>query len=117
MLYLLVVGGGGVVLLLIVAVIVLAVVCCKLRNRRRGGRNLHRPVPVSASKPIAETTTQESTFTEEEQPVPAPRNVDIDGVTESPLESVSHHITVMTISIIHVVFTIHLWYCMQQNSF
>ena len=86
-LYLLVVGGG-VVLLLIVAMIVLPVMCCKQRNRR-GGHNLQDPVPVSASEPTAETNTQESTFTEDE-PVPAPRNVDVDGV-ESPLESVSHH--------------------------
>ena len=77
-LYLLVVGG--VVLLLIVAMIVLLVVCCKLRNRQ-GGHNLRRPVPVSPSKPTAEITTQESTFTEEEeQPVPAPQTVGTDGV-------------------------------------
>lgn len=94
MLYRLIVGGGGVVLLLII--VVLLVVCCKQRNRQ-GGRTLRHPVLESASKPTAETNTQESTFTEEEQPVPAPRNVDVDGVTESPLESVSHRITIMTI--------------------
>ena len=89
MLYLLVVGGGGVVLLLIVAVIVLLAVCCKLRNRR-GGHDLRHPVPEST----AATNTQESTFTEEE---PASRNVDVDGV-ESLLESVSHHLTIATIT-------------------
>ena len=97
MLYLLVVGGGGVVLLLIVAMIVLPVVCCKLRNRR-DGHNFHRhPVSESASKPIAETTTQESTFTEED--VPASRTVGTDGV-ESQLVSVSYHITITTIAFI-----------------
>ena len=104
MLYLLVVGGG-VVLLLIVAMIVLAVLCCKLRNCRRGGHNLRHPVPVSPSEPTAEITTRESTFTDEEEeqpvpapqaPVPAPQAVGTDGV-ESPLESVSHHVTVTTI--------------------
>ena len=98
MLYLLVhvVGGAGVVLLLIVAMIamiVLPVVCCKRRNRR-GGHDLHHPEPESASKPTAESNTQESTFTEEEQPVPASRNVDVDGVNESPLGSVDHHTTI-----------------------
>ena len=92
MLYLLVVGGG-VALLLIVAMIVLLVVCCKLRLHR-GGHNFGYPVPVSPSEPTAENTTQESTFTEEEeQPVPAPQTVGTDGV-ESPLESVSYHTTI-----------------------
>ena len=82
MLYLLVVG---VVLLLIVAVIVLLVVCCKPK-KRRGRYNPCHPVQESASA--------ETTFTEEEQHVPESRNVDVDGVNESPLESVSHHTTI-----------------------
>ena len=79
--------GGGVVLLLIVAMIVLAVLCCKLRNCR-GGHYLCHPVLESPPKPTAETTTQESTFTEKEQPVPASRNVDVHGVNEP---SCSYH--------------------------
>ena len=82
MLYLLVVG---VALLLIVAVIVLPVVCCKPK-KCRGCYNPRHPVQESVSA--------ETTFTEEEQPVPASRNVDVNDVNESPLQSVSHHTTI-----------------------
>ena len=47
-------------------------------------------MPESTSKLTAESNTQESTFTEEEQPVPTSRN----GVNESPLGSVGHHTTI-----------------------
>ena len=58
--------------------------CCVLQTKKRRGR-------YNPRHPVQESASAEATFTEEEQPVPASRNVDVDDVNESPLEPVSHH--------------------------
>lgn len=92
--------GGVLLLILIVATmvaIIVSVVYCK-RGNRQGRYDFHdhrteslsRPVTESPSRPIAENTTKESTFSEEGPLEINSRTVDVDGVNEPPLGSVSH---------------------------
>ena len=79
--------------------IIVSVVYCKrgnrqgrydLRDHRPATESLSRPVTESPSRPIAENTTKESTFSEEGPLEINSRTVDVDGVNEPPLGSVSH---------------------------